>query len=298
MRRRLRAKPRTKPRLLARKRLPRAKLLKMKPLSRRRGNSGVTRSDRSSSKLTCCRANSTCCNGSTRSAQPPCMPMPAIGSAIRPTGTSRIPSTNSRSRTSKKQWMRPSRNWKNSRRMRAKQAPPLLFRSNNEIPERRYAPEADSGAIFLYRESGQFLALCLRSSSADLLYVVTPMNQMKLPPLLDGKWTEHGMIQDFHAPAKSRRARREHAIHFGDFCLNLFSHLFSRQPPRLRYSRRFAPRWHVAETHDDDRLRHIFPSCPRGLRLPGFEHTHAALNGAGVRPVKMFENFADTPLAR
>ena len=134
---RLRAKPRTKPNLLARKRLPRAKLLKMRPLSRRRGNSGATRSDRSSSRLTCCRANSTCCNGSTRSAPPPCMPMPATGSAIRPIGTSRIPSTNSRSRTSKKQWTRPRRSWKTSRKMRAKLAPPLLFRSSNEFPERQ-----------------------------------------------------------------------------------------------------------------------------------------------------------------
>src|SRR5580693_439198 len=209
-----------------------------------------------------------------------------------------MPSTSSRSPTSRKLSTTPSRSSTTCRKKRAKLAFPRPSANSKNLSTNSKRRSQFSGAFSYPNSQLHFFFFQLLSQPPYLLHMMPSMNQMKLPPLIHREWPEKRMIQHLRPRSKLCCAPVHDLIHGADRRNDLSLHLFRRNSPRARVRRRLSSFWQIPEPNHHHRLNTIFPASLRRQRPLSCEHASEAFRRPCVCQIQMLQDFRRAPFLR
>lgn len=129
----------------------------------------------------------------------------------------------------------------------------------------------------------------------DLLAMMMPVCEVKLPPLRHGECAENRVIKDANVAEPGFTFAGE-PVHFGDLRPDLGHDLFGRHPARLCLRRGLSPFREIPKPHHCEGCDALVKRGPSHPDLSGGERPLKTLCGAAVGEEEMFQNFKDRPL--
>jgi hypothetical protein len=133
----------------------------------------------------------------------------------------------------------------------------------------------------------------------NLLHMMQPMHQVKVPPLFSTQRPENGMIQQCRRPsAFSQRAIMSSISPIIAPISALRQHFPHGQPAWTGRGWSVPSGRQITETEHDQPSPTMCPGRARRHRLLRFGHTAESFGRSGVGQIKMLQHFRGAPLAR